>query len=461
MVTGRKEGPAVRQKRDLLKEDLATIAYVDGKPMVTIKDAAFEGLCEPWRDALVIKLLGKSIGYHTMKDRLSRIWKLQAGFEIMDIGHGFYMAKFDMEGDRMKVMEEGPWMIFDHYLTVQTWTPEFMSPSAKIDKTMVWVRFPGLNLIYYDESILMTMASTIGKPIKVDANTLDVRRGRFARVCVEIDLTKPVIGKVGLQGFWYHVEYEGLHRLCTKCGCYGHLTRDCTVAGHIVSHAPDGKKDGDGAANKDSSPPPNMEQNKAVTDCEDKETDITAIKEPLYGDWMVVKRKQHKKPKPFFIGTEIKGKPIMGNHGKKDKQVVSNSQVVSSKSNNKRQRAEIGGPSKLGQTSKPKPPINKNNSANKGPNTDPPKPAKPSGPKPINDNMTTQPRIFDLGHGVKSAVLMKAVTPNQFVLLNDENVDHTMDNMHEDNIEDSTHIVSHGNMVQVPETQLEDDFMAT
>lgn len=45
---------------------------------------------------------------------------------------------------------------------------------------------------------------------------------------VEINLTKPVIGKVWLRDHWYRVEYEGLHRICSTCGYYGHLTRECT-----------------------------------------------------------------------------------------------------------------------------------------------------------------------------------------------------------------------------------------
>lgn len=119
-------------------------------------------------------------------------------------------------------------MLFDHYLCVFHWSLEFVSSNAKIQKTMVWVRFPGLNLLYYNESVLMGIASVIGKPIRVDKNTLNIERGRFARVCVEIDLTKPVVGKYSLDEQWYMVEYEGLHLICSTCGCYGHLTQTCT-----------------------------------------------------------------------------------------------------------------------------------------------------------------------------------------------------------------------------------------
>jgi len=87
-------------------------------PKVYLEPKTFQELCTPWKDALVVKLLGKNLGYNTMKDRLQKVWKLQSGFEIMDNDNGFYMLKFDQEADKEKVITEGPWMIFDHCLAV-------------------------------------------------------------------------------------------------------------------------------------------------------------------------------------------------------------------------------------------------------------------------------------------------------------------------------------------------------
>jgi hypothetical protein len=89
------------------------------------------------------------------------------------------------------------------------------------------MHIPSLNLVYYDESLLWALASMVGNPVKVDLHTLRVERGRFARMCVEIDLTQPVVGRVGINGEWYQVQYEGLHIICTQCGCYGHVLKDC------------------------------------------------------------------------------------------------------------------------------------------------------------------------------------------------------------------------------------------
>lgn len=81
MVMGKKEQSPMRTKVNLLKENLAKIVYEDDnplKPMVHIEESVLEGLYATWQDAHVVKLLGKKLGYTTMKDRLIRQWKLIA-----------------------------------------------------------------------------------------------------------------------------------------------------------------------------------------------------------------------------------------------------------------------------------------------------------------------------------------------------------------------------------------------
>jgi len=82
----------IREKHDMIEKKLVCIELEDGNrllPKIHIEPQVFQDLCTPWRDALVVKLLGKNISYNTMKERLQKIWNLQGGFEIMDNDNGF------------------------------------------------------------------------------------------------------------------------------------------------------------------------------------------------------------------------------------------------------------------------------------------------------------------------------------------------------------------------------------
>lgn len=46
-------------------------------------------------------------------------------------------------------------------------------------------------------------------------HTMKMWRGRFARIYIEIGLKELVVGRVGLNGDWYKVQYKGLHIICT------------------------------------------------------------------------------------------------------------------------------------------------------------------------------------------------------------------------------------------------------
>ncbi|KAL0290282.1 UNVERIFIED_CONTAM: hypothetical protein Sradi_6897800 [Sesamum radiatum] len=74
---------------------------------------------------------------------------------------------------------------------------------------------------FFQEELLMRIGNRIGRAVKVDETTMAASRGRYARVCVEVDLTKPLVSMITLLGFAQAVEYEGLHQICFDCGKYG------------------------------------------------------------------------------------------------------------------------------------------------------------------------------------------------------------------------------------------------
>mgnify|MGYP001567182811 CR=1 FL=1 len=79
----------------------------------------------------------------------------------------------------------------------------------------------------------MRIGNLLGKAIKVDEVTLKAARGKYARICVEIDLTKPLIPFIWVHQDLQAVEYEGLHQICFACGQYGHVAENCGQKGEV------------------------------------------------------------------------------------------------------------------------------------------------------------------------------------------------------------------------------------
>lgn len=139
-------------------------------------------------------------------------------------------------------------MVLDHYLIVKEWTPDFHPMVDKTEKLIVWARFPGLPVEYYNLDFLLKIGEKIGKPIRIDEATSLVSRGKFASMCIEVDITKPLLAHYKLRWSIRRVEYEGIYLVCFKCEVYGHRQEQCGpsteemgVAGEQAEKATGGK----------------------------------------------------------------------------------------------------------------------------------------------------------------------------------------------------------------------------
>ncbi|KAL4310718.1 hypothetical protein GQ457_01G027610 [Hibiscus cannabinus] len=109
-----------------------------------------------------------------------------------------------------------------------------------------WLSFLVLHRYrYYTKSLFKYIAASIGKVVKVDYNTTEGKRGRFARLAIIVDLGKPLVSGIIIDGRRQDVEYEGLPSICFKCGKYGHMKELCGVAAvteETTENAPEQRK---------------------------------------------------------------------------------------------------------------------------------------------------------------------------------------------------------------------------
>ncbi|KAL0016800.1 hypothetical protein SO802_003869 [Lithocarpus litseifolius] len=81
----------------------------------------------------------------------------------------------------------------------------------------------------YEIEVLKQIGEAIGKVLQIDSHTAMEARGRYARLCIQIDVTKPLVDTVLIGRFKQPVVYEGIHKLCFSCGRLGHRKESCPL----------------------------------------------------------------------------------------------------------------------------------------------------------------------------------------------------------------------------------------
>lgn len=186
-----------------------------------------------WKTSIILKVVGSQIAFNLFQRRLQGLWKPKGSFQLIDLGHEFFIAKFEREEDMMLILGSGPWFLGSQYIATMKWIPDFHPATARILTMAVWIRLNNLPMEYYDSEVLWHLAKKVGKPVKIDAITLEQSRGRFARICVEINVDKPLVHSINCGSFQQKVQYEGLSLLCFRCGRVGHDQMSCSSTANL------------------------------------------------------------------------------------------------------------------------------------------------------------------------------------------------------------------------------------
>ncbi|PKI40541.1 hypothetical protein CRG98_039056 [Punica granatum] len=113
---------------------------------------------EPWWGSLIVKVLGRRVGYMYLKKCLMLLWKPKGDLKVISLGNDCYLVKFEHREDRSHF----PWMILGHYLTLREWVLNFDHEEAQIAKAAVWVCIPVFPLRYYNGNWLQEIGNHLG-----------------------------------------------------------------------------------------------------------------------------------------------------------------------------------------------------------------------------------------------------------------------------------------------------------
>ena len=222
---------------ELMEDDVESDDEVEdlrqGLVAVKFSKSFKQQIRKSWTKALIVKVYGRSFGFNYIQNRLLSLWKPARRLDCVDLEYGFYLTRFSLREDYEAILKKGPWFIGEHFLSIRPWEPDFRPETASISSIAVWIRLNNLPIEYYNAEALHHIGKSIGNVLRVDTHTASETRGRFARLCVQIDVNKPLVTAILIGKFEQPVCYEGIQKLCFGYGRMGHKQEICP---YIVRH---------------------------------------------------------------------------------------------------------------------------------------------------------------------------------------------------------------------------------
>ena len=149
----------------------------------------------------------------------------------MELGNEWILIRFSNNQDRDLVFYQRPWYVSGLNFVLIPWAPFFDPYNTQITRVDQWIRIPRLPSEFWEAAFLAELLKCVGSVVRVDQKTLLRLKGKFARVCVHIEVTKPLPGSITVSRVEGYLRvpliYEGLHEVCPLCRGESHQLQSC------------------------------------------------------------------------------------------------------------------------------------------------------------------------------------------------------------------------------------------
>ncbi|XP_057771048.1 uncharacterized protein LOC130990832 [Salvia miltiorrhiza] len=159
------------------------------------------------------------------------LWKTSDAIRVVPLGKGFFSIIFVNESELATAKSRATWKLSKGIIRIREWVPDFDSYKESSALSQVWLRIYYLPHEYWHPEVIIGIARYVGLPIKLDGFAFAGHVGHFARVLVDMDVSKPIPETLtvdkGTRSFEVEFVYENLPHFCGYCKLAGHNIAQC------------------------------------------------------------------------------------------------------------------------------------------------------------------------------------------------------------------------------------------
>ncbi|KAL4388355.1 hypothetical protein GQ457_09G021260 [Hibiscus cannabinus] len=135
-----------QREDDIIEEGEVVRKEIDGVISIDFSERIISLAEKSLEQTIFVKLLGRKIGYTTMRNKIYELWKPSQPFKLLDIENDYFLVSFQVQVDYERILSMG--------------------------QIMTWIRLPGLLVIMYRKSIITKIEKSIGPVVRIDYQTV-------------------------------------------------------------------------------------------------------------------------------------------------------------------------------------------------------------------------------------------------------------------------------------------------
>ncbi|XP_074298625.1 uncharacterized protein LOC141629543 [Silene latifolia] len=176
--------------------------------------------------------MGRKTSIVELNSLVAKHWGHITTPEILYFSRGWFYFRFLCKEDMVSIQTES-WNLNGFPLVFKSWSPTVAAELDVMTTVPIWVLFPNLDPCFWSQSALSKVASYVGRPICADETTTNKSKIAFARILVEVDISKELPKAMSLQTPYrgkilQKIVYEWVPYYCHTCKKVGHTKDKCS-----------------------------------------------------------------------------------------------------------------------------------------------------------------------------------------------------------------------------------------
>ncbi|XP_058776921.1 uncharacterized protein LOC131651266 [Vicia villosa] len=194
---------------------------------VEIEDEDVSSKLQFWENTFVLYGLGEDLSMNVVKNFMAKTWNFVTLPDMYYHEDGYFLLRFKSHDDMDAVMMKGPYTLRNIPLIIKEWRPDYNVKEDLLRTLPIWIKLPKLPLHLWGARCLNKIGSLLGIPLVTDECTTHKLRVSYARILVEVDITRKLIDEINIKDLEGRklkqpIEYEWRPKFCDKCQRVGH-----------------------------------------------------------------------------------------------------------------------------------------------------------------------------------------------------------------------------------------------